>query len=315
MTTTLLTVTLPPDLALRDRHRRTCQRMSRVEHPALAPVRDVTIVPEGLAVAFDVPDDATALPAAMTGPESLALLAPVAAGLALLHDAGHASGVVARSSLRRRSDGSGVIVGWRPGAEPHDDVADLADLLAELLPEGSVGADVVSVLVSGADPDPAARPSMARMAAALDLAARSHPISAPVVPSAAPASPLAVRRSAVPIAAATSAEPPAVARVAMDEADHRGRRRRESARGPRHAASGGGRSSRLRWFAVAAGVAAIAFVGIGAVGADEPATGTCLVESAPAVATSEADASSDAGEASSPPPPARSPKRSKDRSR
>ena len=178
MTTTVVHVHLPPDLALRDRHRRTCQRMARILHPALAPLREVTIVSAGLALEIDVPEGATLLPSSMSGPEVLAMLAPVAAGLAHLHDAGFASGAVARDCLRRRPDGSGVLIGWQPDAQAHDDVADLADLLAQLLPEGSVGADVVSVMVCGADPDPGARPSMARMAAALDLAARSHPTGA-----------------------------------------------------------------------------------------------------------------------------------------
>ncbi|MEK9664451.1 MAG: hypothetical protein VW082_07500 [Candidatus Nanopelagicales bacterium] len=302
MTNTVLHVNLPPDLALRDRHRRTCQRMARILHPALAPVREVTIVSAGLALEIDLPEGATALPSSMSGPEVLAMLAPVAAGLAHLHDAGFASGAVARDSLRRRPDGSGVLVGWQPGGEAHDDVADLADLLAQLLPEGSVGADVVSVLVCGADPDPGARPTMARMAAALDLAARSHPVVDGAPSLRTPTSPLAVRRSAVPVVESSD-----TATVEVDEVGRRGRGRRESARGPRHAASSGGRSSRWRWFAVAAGIAAIAFIGVGAVGADEPAIGTCRVETAAAEAGANA--------ASSPPPPARSQTRSRDRSR
>ncbi len=302
MTTTVLHVNLPPDLALRDRHRRTCQRMARIVHPALAPVREVTIVSAGLALEIDVPEGATLLPSSMSGPEVLAVLAPVAAGLAHLHDAGFASGAVARDSLRRRPDGSGVLVGWQPGGEAHDDVADLADLLAQLLPEGSVGADVVSVLVCGADPDPGARPTMARMAAALDLAARSHPVVDGAPSLSTPTSPLAVRRSAVPVVQASVA-----ATVHVDEAGLRGRGRRESTRGPRHAASSSARSSRSRWFAVAAGIAAIAVIGVGAVGADESAIGTCRVETAPTDAG--------AGAASFPPPPARSQTRSRDLSR
>ena len=302
MTTTVLHVNLPPDLALRDRHRRTCQRMARIVHPALAPVREVTIVSAGLALEIDVPEGATLLPSSMSGPEVLAVLAPVAAGLAHLHDAGFASGAVARDSLRRRPDGSGVLIGWQPDAQAHDDVADLADLLAQLLPEGSVGADVVSVLVCGADPDPGARPTMARMAAALDLAARSHPVVDGAPSLSTPTSPLAVRRSAVPVVQASVA-----ATVHVDEAGLRGRGRRESTRGPRHAASSSARSSRSRWFAVAAGIAAIAVIGVGAVGADESAIGTCRVETAPTDAG--------AGAASFPPPPARSQTRSRDLSR
>ena len=307
MTTTVLHVNLPPDLALRDRHRRTCQRMARILHPALAPLREVTIVSAGLALEIDVPEGATLLPSSMSGPEVLAMLAPVAAGLAHLHDAGFASGAVARDCLRRRPDGSGVLIGWQPDAQATDDVADLADLLAQLLPEGSVGADVVSVMVCGADPDPGARPSMARMAAALDLAARSHPVVDGVPSMRTPASPLAIRRSAVPTISAPPVESSAATPVGVGEAGRRGRDRRESPRGPRHAASTSRRSSRWRWFAVAAGIAAIAFIGVGAVGADEPAIGTCRVETA--------DADDGLGAASSPPPPARSQTRSWDLSR
>jgi len=316
MTTTILTTTLPPDLALRDQYRRAGQRLARHPHPGIARIVDVVIVPEGLATTVDVPEDATPLPGSLNAAEALALLSSVATALAHLHDAGFALGVLSRDSLRQRPNYSAVIVGWRPGADTASDVEDLAELMAELLPEGSVGSDVVSIMVSGADPDPAARPNMARMAAVLDLASRSLPVDRPAV---APGqSPLAVRRTPPmaeqedmvwssrrvgPTGAACPtrrSSPPGRQRATITVAPEPGR--------GRHAADGRrGGSRRLagirpRWLIAAACAGVVGFLGIGAVGADDATTGTCVVESTGADATV-------------PPPPAESPKRSSNRSR
>lgn len=221
MTALTITVPLPADLAARDRHRRVLLRRGQLDHPALAGITAVAIVPAGLAIEYDVPADAAALALApdpggaavptrsvrpiMDAAQVLALMAPVAAGLAVLHDAGFASGGIAASTVLVRSDGSGVFVGWAPDATCEQDVADVCDLLAELLPEGSVGADVVGVLVAGGDPDPQARPTMARLAAVLDLARRSMPMSPP-----------AIRRSSWLDGSASLGESPSMAGSALN---------------------------------------------------------------------------------------------------
>lgn len=291
MTQTVLHIPLAPDLALRDRYRRAAQRFARIGHPALAPLHDVVIVPEGLALTFEIPAGATAVADDLTGPEALALLAPVAAALAQAHDAGQSHGCVSRAHLRRLSDGSGLLVSWTPDGRPEDDVADFAELLADVLPEGSMGSDVVAVMISAADPDPAARPSMARIAAVLDLAARSHP---PAM-----VSPPAVRRR----------QPVEEAMVVEDRPARRSMRQDRSSRpaGPGRHAARTHRRPPLRWLLASAGIAAIGVLGINAVSADDQTVGTCVVE--------RASADADAGAVNSPPPPAKSPKRSSDRSR
>lgn len=302
MTTTVTTVPLPPDLALRDRYRREGQRMARVSHPALAPVVSIAIVSEGLAVTTQIPADATPLPAQVSAPEALAALSSVAAGVAHLHDAGYSIGSLRRDALWRRPDGSGLLAGWHPGADPTSDVADLAELLAELLPAGSVGSDVVSIMVSGADPHADARPSMARMAAVLDLAARSNPVGA----VGAPPSPPAIRRAAIPSGIADSHVE--VNRPGSDPAEGAPSPRRQSRSDPgrgRHAAPGSRRVP-LRLIVAASGTAGIAFLGMGAVGgSQEPTVSTCVVDST----------STDVGAPSSPPPPVRSQKQSSGRSK
>ncbi len=313
MTATVLHLTLPPDLALRDRHRRTGLRLARIEHPALARILDITIVPEGLALTMDLPDDAEPLPADLSAPEVLAVLAPIATGLAHLHDAGYALGALTRRSLHRRSDGTGLIVGWVPGADPADDVAGLADLLAELLPEGSVGSDIVSIMVSGSDPEPTARPTMARMAAVLDLARRSESVARPAperVMPLAPESPPAVRRPRSEGEALTwRGDPETPAQSSVGSAVSRSPRSHG-----RHAARSGRRLP-LRWLAAAAGVVAVAIVGVGAVGADEAPVDTCQVGSASTAETVESDGVKQTNDANSPRPPAQSQKKSSGRSR
>ena len=177
MTSITTLLSLPPDLVERDRVRRQALRVGAIEHPGLAPLRSADFAGAGLALTWAVPADSHAMD---SGDDAIAVLAPIAAGLALLHDAGVAHGGVTADAVHV-SGGRGLLTGWRPGGSPADDVADLIGLLEAALPSGSVGADVVQLLVAGVDPDPQVRPSMARVASVLDSTSRcaSPPISPP----------------------------------------------------------------------------------------------------------------------------------------
>lgn len=185
-----ITIPFPPDIAVRDGVRRAALRAARVEHPGLAAI-DAHIVPGGVSLAYDVPDGTGPVPASPDAAGALAILAPVAAGLALLHDAGLAHGGVSIESLRCTPSGAGVLVGWRPEGSIADDLEGLVSVAHALLPSGSVGSDVAQALVWAADPEPAGVPeerrTMARLASVLDAARRRltpRPDGdAPVLPS------------------------------------------------------------------------------------------------------------------------------------
>lgn len=305
------TIALPPDLAQRDRCRRAFQRLARIHHDALAPISEVSIVPEGVCHTTHVPDDA--LPLADPSPQftvtdALTLLTPVAAALALVHDSGLVCGPVSATAVWRCSDGRGLLV---PAAartqvlstDSSEDVADFVALLAQLLPENSVGADVVGILIAGADPDPLLRPSMARVSAVLDLALRSLP-EGQYMP--APVSPQAHRR-ARPLQV-THEEAPSPGPVPPASESREGRSR------GRHAASARTVSDRLpvrlswRWGVVLVGVITASLIGLSAVGADEPAVGVCAV-------VPQAEAAPAAPVTSDPERPGQSTKQSSGRSR
>lgn len=188
-----ITIPFPPDIAERDRARRVALRAARVEHPGLASL-DARIVPGGVSFEYGVPDGTGPLPALPTAEEALAILAPVAAGLALLHDAGLAHGDVRLESLRRTAAGAGVLVGWRPDGEVAGDLEGLVAAAHALLPSGSVGSEVAQALVWAGDPDPSGVPeerrTMARLASVLESARRrltARPAGDPAVPPSPPA--------------------------------------------------------------------------------------------------------------------------------
>ena len=205
--------------------RRRIASAGTVRHPGLVEIVSIEASSGGVEVAYAVPDGARHL----SGEEQpdadgvLRLMAPVAAGLALVHDAGFAHGGVARDRLWARADGAGVL-GPGPGAgEPADDVRDLGAVLESLLPGRSVGADIAHLLVIAADPDPSLRPSMARMAAVLDGARRraaSDPLAALPRRSGPPTSPSAHRRSTVATAASPLAAPDGERQRARHAARH-----------------------------------------------------------------------------------------------
>lgn len=265
-TTTLTTLlAIAPDLVERDRIRRQALRVGAVRHEGLAPLKEAAFAGEGLALTWEVPLDDEGLCA---GEEVLAALAPIAAGLALLHDAGLAHGGVTADSVHVHL-GRGILSGWRPGGTPEGDIGDLVTLIDAYLPSASVGADVAQILIAGADPDPAVRPSMARVAAAL---ARAADARLPHI------SPPAHRRARLgeappPRPADTGATP--AASLPTSPAPGRGR---HAAR----RASAGTRSASLtsarvpwRWGVAAAGAVAAAFLGFSALGSAGSAQEIC----------------------------------------
>jgi hypothetical protein len=269
MTTTTITtlLALPPDLVERDRVRRQALRVGAVRHEGLAPLREVAFAGEGLALMWEVPEEREGL---VHDDSVLAALAPVAAGLALLHDAGLAHGGVSEANVHVQA-GRGVLSGWRPGGTPEGDVAALVALIDSCLPSASVGAEITQILIAGSDPDPFARPSMARIAAALDRAA---------VCTAPPISPPAHRRARVvhdgeADTSSHRAFVSAAPKAATGPVKHpRGRGRHAASPGPRAARA---LSIRLpwRWGVALAGVAAAAFLGMSALGSAGSAQEIC----------------------------------------
>ena len=281
MTTTTITtlLALPPDLVERDRVRRQALRVGAVRHEGLAPLREVAFAGEGLALMWEVPEEREGL---VHDDSVLAALAPVAAGLALLHDAGLAHGGVSEANVHVQA-GRGVLSGWRPGGTPEGDVASLVALIDSSLPSASVGAEIAQILIAGSDPDPAARPTMARIAAALDRAAvwpggaAEPPLSGYTAP---PISPPAHRRARVvhdgeADTSSLRALASSGSKVATGPMVHpRGRGRHAASSGPRAATT---LSIRLpwRWGVALAGVAAAAFLGMSALGSAGSAQEIC----------------------------------------
>lgn len=270
--TTLITtlLTLPPDLVERDRVRRQALRAGAVQHDGLAPLRSAAFAGEGLALTWAIPEGSSLI---SSTDDPIVALAPIAAGLALLHDAGLAHGGVSSDAVHV-SEGRGCLAGWRPGGTPEGDVLALVGMLDHLLPRGSVGADVVQALIAGADPDPSARPSMARVAAVLDGAARRH--SPPI-------SPPAQRRARLDDAPPPRMVEPVAATVPARRA-HEPTSSAPRARG-RHAAHRAPAGPTLstaalvrvswRWGVALAGVAVATFLGMSSVGSAGSAQHMC----------------------------------------
>ena len=262
---------LPP----RDAQRRALARASAIRHPGLAEIIEVAEIDTGLQVSFALPFGAQPLPVDLpSSPGALVrLLAPIAAGLALLHDAECVHGAVSIASVYARSDGAGVLAPGSGSGAAADDVHDVAAILRDLLPSHSVGSDLAHLVVVGTDPDPSVRPSMARVAAILDLARRRL---------APPTSPLAQRRvgtSPDPLQPGGSAKPP-LSGWPVGSPHPAGSATVTRAR---HAAPAGRPRHRLSWRMIAA-LAGIAVAGVLAIGATRTSDAP-LVCPAPAAAT------------------------------
>jgi hypothetical protein len=273
MTTITTLIPLPPDLVERDRVRRQAQRAGAITHPGLARLREVTFTGEGLALTWDLPS-AEGDPA-----DAILALASVAAGVATLHDSGLAHGGITAASIHV-SEGRGVLSGWRPGGTVEGDVRDLGAVLDAWLLPSSVGADIAQLLISAQDPDPAARPSMAKVAAVLDRAAtqRLHVVSPPAHRR---ARPVEVDSG---IRGESTYESIPATRAASRAATQRPAPR---VRG-RHAAPGslmqpagvvGTLRERMswRWGLAAAGTVAVAFLGLSALGSAGASQEVCPV--------------------------------------
>ncbi len=100
------------------------------------------------------------------------LLTPVVESLCLLHDAGLAHGGITMSAIHWRSDGGGVLVGFDPQARSDDDVADIAALILDHLPPGSIDAPGAALLTRAVDADPHRTPTMAEIAQVLSRLGR-----------------------------------------------------------------------------------------------------------------------------------------------
>lgn len=285
MTVITTLITLPPDLVERDRVRRQAQRVGALEHPGLAPLRDVAFTAEGLTLSWDVPvvDDV----APQSSGQVIVALASVAAGLAVLHDAGLAHGGIDASSIHV-SGGRGLLTGWRPGGTSAGDVCDLVTVLESWLPPASVGADIAQLIISAQDPDVTARPSMARVAAALD---RASTYAASLV------SPPAHRRGSY--ATLASDTPSDDVGGAVVDVAPMPRMSPASVRG-RHAAPRPSLSPAMaqviparltwRWGAAAAGAAAAVFLGVSALTSPGSAQEMCPATVSAPVATGSAHA-------------------------
>lgn len=265
--TTLLA--LPPDLVERDRVRRQALRVAAVHHAGLARLREVAFAGEGLALTWQVQGQPLAV-----GDAAVVALAPVAAGLALLHDAGLAHGGISADAVLVH-EGRGAISGWRPGGSPERDVSDLVALLDASLPAASVGADIAQLIVAGSDPDPAVRPSMASIAATLERASVhvSPPLSPPAHRRARPVeAPGSHGGTQVDEQVRASASMPSV-RATRGVTDRRGRH--AARRSPRSPVSVSGMRLPWRWGVALAGAAVAAFLGLSAVGSAGSAQPIC----------------------------------------
>ncbi|MBM3689059.1 MAG: hypothetical protein FJW80_05295 [Actinobacteria bacterium] len=177
-----LTVVVPV-LSPSDSRRQALTRAAVVRHPGLVDITSVREVETGLEVSFCPPAGARRLEVherEWSADDVVRLLAPVAAGLAQLHDADCVHGAVTLDRLWVRLDGAGLVAPGIAHGVATDDVRDLVSLMRDLLPAHSVGGDLASLLIMGSDPDVSARPSMARVAAILGLARRrSAPLTSP----------------------------------------------------------------------------------------------------------------------------------------
>lgn len=257
MTTFTTLIPLPPDLVHRDRVRRQALRAGTIHHEGLAALRDAAFASEGLALTWEIPAGARACDEDMTdAAEILRIMTPIAAGLAVLHDAGLAHGGVSTSAIFH-DHGVGILAGWLPGGDAAQDVRDVVSVLYAWLPSASVGADIAQVLIMGADPDPTVRPTMAKLAAALERASdRALP----------PTSPPAHRRARV---AETQAPPPRPISPPEAAPPRSSRGRHAARRVPAGRSTGEGRSVPWRWGLAGLGAAMAAFLGFTAVGSAE----------------------------------------------
>ena len=215
----LLTRRLTPehrvdDLAELDRSRRTVlRRAGGAAHAGLAPVVAGRIVPGGIEVDLVVPEDAQ--PATRPGDLQgfVALFAPVARALAVVHDAGGAIGGIDEGALWcRATDGAGVLVAAGTDPSPADDAARFLALMRHWWPAGNDDDGFAAVVGRMSGPHSSIHDggggalTMAEVSTMLArLAARASGPD-PLTSTSTPMSPPAARRGVAPHAMV--AEPP-----------------------------------------------------------------------------------------------------------
>lgn len=119
------------------------------------------------------------------------LVMPIVDSLCALHDAGLAHGGIEITNIRRRVDGRGVLVGFDPEARLEHDVAQMAGLILDWIPTGSIDGRLAALLTRAVDADRRRQPTMSDIAEGLS---RGHHDS-PVRPRPGGVSPPARRRT------------------------------------------------------------------------------------------------------------------------
>lgn len=183
-------------------------RLATVDHPHLARVGPVLVLPDGRVVVLHEAVVGTDLATVQIGRgrwepgEVVTVVVPLAAALAALHDAGLAHGDVAPANVILTGDGRAVLVDVVTGADPFDrgtpgyaapersrgatpagDVHGLGRLGRSLLPDDAAAdpalVPLVAILAAAVDPDPALRPTARDLAGELYRACPPLPVRPP----------------------------------------------------------------------------------------------------------------------------------------
>ncbi|MEO8776127.1 MAG: hypothetical protein ABI468_07400, partial [Candidatus Nanopelagicales bacterium] len=168
-------------LEQRDRLRRSLARLAALDVPHLSPLRRIAERADGFSLTYCVASGSVSW-AELTARRPATVAETVAVGLALcqalgaLHVSGLAHGRVGADLVRVSPGGvvelAGCAVAWSPGAgvvpTGADDVRDLVVLLTAGFDAGTLGGELALLLLRGADPDPAQRPTVPALGRALE---------------------------------------------------------------------------------------------------------------------------------------------------
>jgi hypothetical protein len=166
-------------------------RLMAVESSTLAPLVRMSPLPEGVALTHRLPLDSVPLSALraaspLRAGHVLTVALAVADALVCLDEHGLAHGGVSGDQVVVGPDGSVVLAGsglaWRrppgdaDGPRVTDDIAELGELVRDLLGAGSSPSSLVLAALRAADPDPALRPSPLELTALLRRCGRADPL-------------------------------------------------------------------------------------------------------------------------------------------
>jgi hypothetical protein len=168
-------------LEQRDRLRRALARLAALDAPHLSPLRRIAERPDGFSLMHCVPAGPVSW-AELTARRPATVAETVAVGLAMcqalgaLHAGGLAHGGVRADlvlvSPRGVVELAGCAGAWGTGTDgvptSADDVRDLVVLLEAGFEAGTLGGELALLLVRGADPDPAQRPTVPALGRALE---------------------------------------------------------------------------------------------------------------------------------------------------